>query len=186
MSEPRPAFSGMSISDRNPMGFRKKGFLLRLSTHLGKLWKTLFLSSVFCLSGCLSHVLYHPSARITGDTRGYRTSLRIGFFGNGRGGETLGLVGSLRIPAGSPFILSWQCRKHLRPPRFYSDLQPPRAEPPHLRLSGVWDRAAGSPSEQGIYRDTEAAWNYLEQIRGIDPQKIVVFGRSLGDRLRPG
>jgi len=46
-----------------------------------------------------------------------------------------------------------------------------------------YGKSSGSPSERGIYRDTEAAWNYLEQIRGIDPQKIVVFGRSLGGSI---
>jgi pimeloyl-ACP methyl ester carboxylesterase len=57
-----------------------------------------------------------------------------------------------------------------------------------------YGESSGSPSEQGIYRDTEAAWNYLEEARRIDPQKIVVFGRSLGgsiaawisQRHRPG
>ena len=42
------------------------------------------------------------------------------------------------------------------------------------------DKAAAAPRNTGLYRDAEAAWNYLEQMKGIDPQEIVVFGRSLG------
>ena len=38
----------------------------------------------------------------------------------------------------------------------------------------------GAPDEQGTYLDADAAWSYLVETRGIDPQKIVVYGRSLG------
>lgn len=38
----------------------------------------------------------------------------------------------------------------------------------------------GSPSEEGTYRDAEAAWNYLTGERGIPAGEIAVFGRSLG------
>lgn len=38
----------------------------------------------------------------------------------------------------------------------------------------------GRISEQGSYLDAEAAWNYLVQERGFAPERIVVFGRSLG------
>lgn len=38
----------------------------------------------------------------------------------------------------------------------------------------------GRPSEQGTYRDAEAAWRYLTETRGIPASEIVVFGRSLG------
>jgi fermentation-respiration switch protein FrsA (DUF1100 family) len=43
-----------------------------------------------------------------------------------------------------------------------------------------YGRSEGRPTEQGTYRDARAAWRYLTQARGIDPGKIVVFGRSLG------
>ena len=36
------------------------------------------------------------------------------------------------------------------------------------------------PSEQGIYRDAQAAYDYLVSDRGIAPEKIVVLGQSLG------
>lgn len=38
----------------------------------------------------------------------------------------------------------------------------------------------GSVSEQGLYRDAMAAWDYLLQARGFKPDDIIVFGRSLG------
>lgn len=38
----------------------------------------------------------------------------------------------------------------------------------------------GKPSEQGTYLDSEAAWQYLVEIKQIDPSEIIIFGRSLG------
>jgi fermentation-respiration switch protein FrsA (DUF1100 family) len=38
----------------------------------------------------------------------------------------------------------------------------------------------GSPTEQGLYRDAEAAWAHVVNVRREDPGRIVVFGRSLG------
>ena len=39
----------------------------------------------------------------------------------------------------------------------------------------------GSPSENGLYLDAEAAYQYLTSEAGLDPQQnIVLFGRSLG------
>ncbi len=43
-----------------------------------------------------------------------------------------------------------------------------------------YGHSEGSPSESGLYRDAEAAWRHLTQARGIDPERIVAFGRSLG------
>jgi len=43
-----------------------------------------------------------------------------------------------------------------------------------------YGQSSGRPSEQGTYRDAQAAWDYLVEIRQIAPQRIVVFGRSLG------
>ena len=43
-----------------------------------------------------------------------------------------------------------------------------------------YGRSEGEVSEQGMYRDAEAAWRYLVDERAIPPQRIVVFGRSLG------
>jgi fermentation-respiration switch protein FrsA (DUF1100 family) len=43
-----------------------------------------------------------------------------------------------------------------------------------------YGRSEGRPSEQGLYRDADAAWRYLTRDRGVRPTQIVVFGKSLG------
>jgi len=43
-----------------------------------------------------------------------------------------------------------------------------------------YGRSEGSPEEAGVYRDADAAYDYLVQVRHIRPQNIVVFGHSLG------
>ncbi len=43
-----------------------------------------------------------------------------------------------------------------------------------------YGQSAGSPSEQGTYLDSEAAWRYLVEERRFSPQDIILFGRSLG------
>lgn len=43
-----------------------------------------------------------------------------------------------------------------------------------------YGRSTGRPSEQGLYQDAEAAWNWLVDARGQRPDQIVLFGRSMG------
>jgi len=43
-----------------------------------------------------------------------------------------------------------------------------------------YGQSEGKVSEQGTYRDAEAAWDYLTQTRGIRPEQVIIFGRSLG------
>jgi fermentation-respiration switch protein FrsA (DUF1100 family) len=43
-----------------------------------------------------------------------------------------------------------------------------------------YGKSSGSPSEQGIYLDARAAWDFLVQNRRIPPSRIVLFGKSLG------
>ena len=43
-----------------------------------------------------------------------------------------------------------------------------------------YGQSTGKPDEKGTYRDADAAWAYLTVTRGIDPGKIILFGRSLG------
>ena len=43
-----------------------------------------------------------------------------------------------------------------------------------------YGQSEGSPSEQGLYTDAEAAWRYLIEQRGLSAGQIVVVGRSLG------
>lgn len=57
-----------------------------------------------------------------------------------------------------------------------------------------YGRSEGKVSEQGTYRDADAAWRYLTVERGIPAAEIILFGRSLGaaiaayvaTRHRPG
>ncbi|MCK7512901.1 MAG: hypothetical protein MZV70_58685 [Desulfobacterales bacterium] len=43
--------------------------------------------------------------------------------------------------------------------------------------------AKAKPSEQGTYRDAEAGWTYLVQQRGVAPERMILFGRSLGSAV---
>jgi fermentation-respiration switch protein FrsA (DUF1100 family) len=43
-----------------------------------------------------------------------------------------------------------------------------------------YGRSQGRPSEAGLYRDAEAAYDYLTRIRGVPPERLVVLGQSLG------
>lgn len=38
----------------------------------------------------------------------------------------------------------------------------------------------GTPNENALYRDAMTAWDYLVNVRGIDPRRIVLHGHSLG------
>ena len=46
-----------------------------------------------------------------------------------------------------------------------------------------YGQSEGKPSEEGTYRDAEAAWQYLLAERGKDPANIVIFGRSIGGAI---
>jgi len=46
-----------------------------------------------------------------------------------------------------------------------------------------YGRSRGRPSEEGTYRDAEAAWKYLTEMRKIDPARIVLLGRSMGSAV---
>ena len=39
------------------------------------------------------------------------------------------------------------------------------------------------PNEARVYQDAEAAWNYLTEVRQIKPEKIFVYGHSLGGAI---
>ncbi len=41
-------------------------------------------------------------------------------------------------------------------------------------------RSEGSPDEEGTYLDAAAAYRLLREERGIDPERTIIFGRSLG------
>ncbi len=43
-----------------------------------------------------------------------------------------------------------------------------------------YGKSSGTPSEHGTYIDAETAWTYLTNNKNISPDKIIIFGRSLG------
>ena len=43
-----------------------------------------------------------------------------------------------------------------------------------------YGKSSGVPSEEGTYRDAEAAWQHLIDSRKLQPRDIVLFGESLG------
>lgn len=45
-----------------------------------------------------------------------------------------------------------------------------------------YGESGGAPSEEGLYRDADAAYRYLRQ-RGVPAERIVLFGHSLGSAV---
>lgn len=43
-----------------------------------------------------------------------------------------------------------------------------------------YGRSEGSPGEEGLYQDAQAAYEYLTRQRGIAPGRIISYGQSLG------
>jgi hypothetical protein len=46
-----------------------------------------------------------------------------------------------------------------------------------------YGRSGGRPSEEGLYQDALAAYGHLTETRGVEPRRIVIFGRSLGSAV---
>jgi hypothetical protein len=46
-----------------------------------------------------------------------------------------------------------------------------------------YGQSEGKVTEEGTYLDAEAAWNYLTKERQTEPEKIILFGRSLGGSI---
>jgi len=46
-----------------------------------------------------------------------------------------------------------------------------------------YGQSEGSPSKEGTYKDAEAAWDYLVQTMHVSPDRIIIFGRSLGSAV---
>jgi fermentation-respiration switch protein FrsA (DUF1100 family) len=43
-----------------------------------------------------------------------------------------------------------------------------------------YGQSTGRPTERGLYRDARSAWDWVVEQRGIAPEDIVLFGRSMG------
>jgi fermentation-respiration switch protein FrsA (DUF1100 family) len=46
-----------------------------------------------------------------------------------------------------------------------------------------YGESGGVPSEEGLYRDAQAAWRYLTETEHVSPDRIVLFGHSLGSAV---
>jgi pimeloyl-ACP methyl ester carboxylesterase len=46
-----------------------------------------------------------------------------------------------------------------------------------------YGKSGGSPTEEGTYLDARAAWQFLRGIKKIEPDKIILAGRSLGGSI---
>jgi len=43
-----------------------------------------------------------------------------------------------------------------------------------------YGRSEGKPDEAGLYRDAQAAWDFVIHDKSVAEQRVVIFGRSLG------
>lgn len=62
------------------------------------------------------------------------------------------------------------------------DLRPPGVALLILDYRG-YGESGGSPTEDGLYRDGEAAWEFLSRRPEVDATRIAVYGRSLGSAV---
>lgn len=46
-----------------------------------------------------------------------------------------------------------------------------------------YGKSGGQPSEEGLYQDGEAGYRYLVDERRVSPERLVIFGRSLGSAV---
>ncbi len=46
-----------------------------------------------------------------------------------------------------------------------------------------YGNSKGSPTERGTYADAQAAWNYLVKERKVPPERLIIWGRSLGGAI---
>jgi uncharacterized protein len=155
---------------------------LRILIRVRTILYLLFISSAWCFSGCLSQALYHPSKEIQG------TPADLGLFYEWVALETAdgARLSAWWVPADAARGVLLFCHGNAGN---ISDRLDSIRNFNRLGLSVFifdyrgYGKSSGHPSEQGTYRDAEAAWNYLIQVRQKDPREIVVFGRSLGGSI---
>jgi fermentation-respiration switch protein FrsA (DUF1100 family) len=46
-----------------------------------------------------------------------------------------------------------------------------------------YGESEGVPTEEGLYRDAQAGYRYLRESLGVEPQRIIIFGHSLGSTV---
>ena len=132
-----------------------------------------------CLPGCLSRALYHPTRELQGSPAILGLSFETVSFKAADGVP----LSAWWIPAGSPRGVLLFC--HGNAGNISHRLDSIRIFN-RLGLSLLifdyrgFGESGGSPTEEGLYRDAEAAWQHLIQEKGVSPAEMIVFGRSLG------
>ena len=62
-----------------------------------------------------------------------------------------------------------------------------RFRPPGMGLLALdyrgYGTSAGKPTEEGVYLDAEAAWEYVTSLPEIDSTRIAIYGRSIGSAV---
>jgi hypothetical protein len=146
--------------------------------------RDLWVAAILCLEllflpGCLSPVIYHPSRELQGCPENIGLAFERASFETADGVSLSGWW----IPADSPRGVLLFC--HGNAGNISHRLDSIQVFN-RLGLSVLifdyrgYGQSGGNPEEEGLYRDAEAAWRYLIQERGADPDRIVVLGRSLG------
>ncbi len=165
-----------------PAPFKKRHDRSCGITHCRMIFLILCLCPVLGSSGCISSFIYYPETEVRGTPADMglpfewvslqtadRQTLSAWWvpakvargtllFCHGNGGNLSSCLDSIRI------------FNHLGLNVFIFDYR-------------GYGNSSGRPTEQGTYRDAEAAWNYLVRFRKEDPGKIVVCGRSLGGAI---
>ena len=161
MNELKPAFPTIFSSKMNLWGAMLLG-----------LWIT-------SLPGCLSQVIYHPTRELQGSPANIGLAFERVSFQTSDGVS----LSAWWIPAQSPRGVLLFCHGNagnishrLDSIRIFNRLG--------LSLF-IFDyrgfgESGGSPTEEGLYRDAEAAWQYLLRRKEANPENLIVFGRSLG------
>ena len=165
-----------------PAPFKKRHDRSCGITHCRMIFLILCLCPVLGSSGCISSFIYYPETEV----RGTPADMGLPFEWVSLQTADRQTLSAWRVPAGEARGTLLFCHGNggnisdcLHSIRIFNRLG--------LNVF-IFDyrgygKSSGSPTEQGTYRDAEAAWNYLVRFRKEDPAKIVVFGRSLGGAI---
>ncbi len=131
-------------------------------------------------------LVYHPGERaIQQPDRALGIAPRIVRFASADGTR---LVGWLIFASGSDSATgAWVLNCHGNAGNISSSGRPRWAA--WMRQQGInvfqfdyrgFGESAGSPTEDGLYSDAEAAYHYLTDSLGVPPERLVIYGHSLG------
>ncbi len=112
-------------------------------------------------------------------------------------GELVSLITSDSVDIGGWFLTALDSSTSHSPGMiwFYGNMETVDVLAPILRdLKPSWlglliinyrgyGESDGRPTEEGLYRDAEAAWRYMTERHDIDSMRIAVYGRSVGSAV---